>query len=74
MLAVLGLHCCVAFSLVAGSGGHSLGVVCRLLIAVAYCCGPQVLGSRASVVVVPGLSSCGSQALEHGLSRCGAWA
>ena len=70
-MAVLGLHCCMAFSLVAGSGGCSLGVVCRLLIAVASCRGAQVLGSRASVVVMPGLSSCGSQALEHGLRRRG---
>ena len=34
VLAVLGL-CCTSFSLVAGSGGYSLVVACRLLIAVA---------------------------------------
>ena len=33
--AVLGLCCCVGFSLVAASGGHSPVVVCGLLIAVA---------------------------------------
>ena len=34
VLAVLGLRC-TSFSLVAGSGGYSLVVACRLLIAVA---------------------------------------
>ena len=35
------------------------------------CCGAWALGMRASVVVARGLSSCGSQALELRLSRCG---
>ena len=35
------------------------------------CCGEQAVGERASVVVVPGLGSCGPQALERGLSSCG---
>ena len=35
LLAALGLRCCMCFSLVTVSGGHSLGVVCRLLVAVA---------------------------------------
>ena len=34
-LAVLGLSCCVGFSLVVASGGYSLRAVCGLLIAVA---------------------------------------
>ena len=34
-LAVLGLSCCVGFSLVVTSGGYSLVAVCGLLIAVA---------------------------------------
>ena len=34
----------------------------------------QALGLRASVVVMCGLSSLGSQALEHRLSGCRAWA
>ena len=38
------------------------------------CCGAQALGTRASVVVARGLSSCGSRALERRLSSCGAWA
>ena len=36
------------------------------------CCGARVLGAWASVVVARGLSSCGSWALEHRLSSCGA--
>ena len=38
------------------------------------CCGARDLGAWASVVVVHGLSSCGSQALERRLSSCGAQA
>ena len=36
------------------------------------CCGAQALGARASVFVACGLSSCGSRALQHRLSSCGA--
>ena len=36
------------------------------------CCGARALGTRASVVMVHRLSSCGLWALEHGLSSCGA--
>ena len=46
----------------------------RLLIAVASRCGARALGAWASVVVACGLSSCGSRALEHRLSSCGAQA
>ena len=35
------------------------------------CCGAQALGTRASVVVARGLSSCGSRALERRLSNHG---
>ena len=38
------------------------------------CCGARALGAWASVVVAFRLSSCGSRALEHRLSSCGAWA
>ena len=38
------------------------------------CCRARALGAQASVVVACGLSSCGSRALEHRLSSCGAWA
>ena len=36
------------------------------------CCGARALGTRASVVVAHGLSSCGLWALECRLSSCGA--
>ena len=36
-----------------------------------FSCGARALGAQASVVVVLGLSSCGSWALEHRLSSCG---
>ena len=35
ILALLGLHCCVSFSLVVVSRGYSLVVVCGLLITMA---------------------------------------
>ena len=40
-----------------------------------FSCGAWALGVWASVVVVHGLSSCGSRALEHRLRSCGtrAW-
>ena len=41
------------------------------------CGGAWALGHadvRASIVMVQGLGSCGSQAQEHRFSRCGAWA
>ena len=38
------------------------------------CCRERALGTRASVVVARGLSSCGSRALERRLSSCGALA
>ena len=41
--AVLGLCCCVGFSLVAASGGYSPVVVCGLLIAVASLAVKQTL-------------------------------
>ena len=37
-------------------------------------CRARALGAWASIVVARGLSSCGSQALEHRLSSCGTWA
>ena len=55
-LAALGLHCTARAS---HCGGFS-------------CCRARALGARASVVVACGLSSCGSRALEHRLSSCGA--
>ena len=67
-LAVLGLCCCTwAFSS-CGERGLLFVAVCGLLIAEHS----RALGARASVVAARGLSSCGSQALEHRLSSCGA--
>ena len=71
-MAVLGLRCCTwAFSS-CGERGLLFIVVRGLLIVMASRCGAQALGTRASVVVARGLSSCGSRALEHRLSSRGA--
>ena len=61
-------------SLVAASVGYFVVVHGLLIVVASLCCGARVLGTRASVVVARGLSSCGSRALERRLSRCGAWA
>ena len=61
VLAVLGLCCCVGFSLVAASSGSSLVVVHGLFIAVASLIVQHGLQScQASVIVAPGLESTGS--------------
>ena len=55
-LSVLGLQCCLGFSLVADSQDYSLVAVHRLCTVVAFsCCRTQALGHK-------GCSSCGSQA------------
>ena len=70
--ALLDLHCCTDFFLIAASGSYSLAEVCRLLIALASLIAMHGLqGVWASVVVAHGLGSCGSQAIEHRLNRCG---
>ena len=70
---MLGLHCCTGFSVVVESEGYSLVVVQRLSIAVASLVAqPWLQGAQASVVVALGLRSCGSQALEHRFTSCGA--
>ena len=72
---MLGLHRCSGFSLVVVSRGYSLVAVCRLL---SFAASPVVENGlydpRASAVVACKLSSCGLQALEHGLNSCAAWA
>ena len=45
-----------------------------LLTAVVSLVEHRLWGSWASVAVALGLSSCRSQALEHRLNSCGAWA
>ena len=69
-LAAFGLRCCVQAFSSCGEWGLLFVIVRGLLIAVA-CCGARALGTRASVVVVSGLSSCGSRALVCKLSSCG---
>ena len=72
-LALLGLRCYLAFSLVSVSRGCSLAVVLRLPISVARLVAEHGLcGAPASVVAARGLRSCGSWALEHRLRSCGA--
>ena len=63
---------CTGFSLAAVSGGYSWLWCAGFSLGGFSCCGARALGVRASVVVALGLSSCGSQALEHRLSSCGA--
>ena len=71
-LSVLGLHCCMGFSLVAMSRGYSLVAVHQLHHCSGFpCCGALALGTWVSVVATSGLSSHGSQALEHRLNGCG---
>ena len=53
-MTVLGLCCCVSFSVVV-SRGYFLAVACRHPVAVASCCRAQSLGFE-------GFSSCGSRA------------
>ena len=63
---MLGLCCCEDFSLV---------VVHRLLIVVASLVAEHRLwGAKVLVVLTCGLSSWGSQALEHRLNSCRVWA
>ena len=67
-------------SLVVASGGYSwlrcMGTTLHCGALASHCggfscCGAQVLGSWALVVVAHGLSSCGPWALEHRLSGRG---
>ena len=70
-LALLGLHCCVAFSLVAVSRGSSLVSVRELLIAVAALAAEHRLqGMWTSAVVTPGLWSTALTVVTHRLSCC----
>ena len=57
--------------LVAGSRGYSSLWCTDFSLCGFSCCGARALGTRASVVVAGGLSSCGLWALEHRLSSCG---
>ena len=68
----MGLRCCTRVFSSCGDRGLLFVAVCGLLIAVASRCRARALGAWASLVVVRGLSSCGSQALECRLRSCGA--
>ena len=70
---MLGLPCCLGFSLIVASRGHSLAVVHRLLIAVAPVVEHRLWDTQASVAAVPGLRSTGSVAVVHGFSCCKAY-
>ena len=63
-LAVLGLRCCMGFSLVAASRGYSLVTVCGLLIVVAFLVVEHTLSAH-------GLQCCSSGVLEPRLNSCG---
>ena len=77
---MLGLCCCAQLCLVAASGGYSLlrcaGFSLRGLLLLwslgSRRTGFSSCGTRASVVVARGLSSCGSWASGRRLSSCGA--
>ena len=74
-MAVPGLHCCAGISLVVESGGYSLVAVRGLLtVEASLVVEHRLWGTGTSVVVARGLSSCGSQGLEHRLNSCGMWA
>ena len=58
-LAVLGLGCCVGFSLVAVSRGYSLVEHGLLIVVASLVAEHRLQGVQASAVVARGLSSCG---------------
>ena len=64
----------LAFSLAAVSGSSSLVAAPGLLTAVASLVEHGLQAAHALVLGANGLSSCGFQALEDGISSCGAWA
>ena len=74
-MAALGLCCCATAFSSCGEQGLLFVAVHGLLIVVASLVAEhQLQGEWASVVVVRGLSSCDSQALELRLSSCDTWA
>ena len=65
-LAVLGLHCCMGFSLAVAGGGYSLVAVHVFFIVVSCLVAEHRLqGIQASVVVARGLTSYGSQTVQQ---------
>ena len=57
------------------SVGHSLVVMCRLLIVgvASLVADHRLQATQASVAAACGISSCVSWALEHGINSCGTW-
>ena len=72
-LVALGLCCCTKVFL-CGEQGLLSSCGARASHCHGFSRGAQVLGTQASVSAACGLSNCGSQALEWGLSSCGTWA
>ena len=69
VLAVLGLCCCVGFSLVETSRSYSLIVGLRLLnAATSFAAEHRPWGTWASVIAAPGHWNTGSGVVAHGLS------
>ena len=66
-MAVLCLHCCTGFSLIAECG-HLMVVLLLLWSTGSRECGLQQLQRMGSVVGAPGLQSTGSIAVVHGLN------
>ena len=72
---MLGLHRGTGFSLAVAGGGYSLVAVhVCFIVASSLVAEHRLQGVLASVVAARGLSSYGSQALEHRLSGRGEWA
>ena len=68
-MAVLGLHCCLGFSLVSVSGACSLVEVHRLLVTMASLVAEKrALGNVGSIGAFSGLLSIGSITVGHRLS------
>ena len=74
LLAVLGLHCCVGFSLLGWAGATLHCSAWASHCGGFSCCRAQAPGTQAIAVAARGLRVWGSQALEHRLSGCAAWA
>ena len=72
--AVLGLCCCSGFSLVVVNGGYFSCGAWVSCCSGFFHCGARALGCVGSSSYGNGLSHCRSQALQHRLNSCGAWA
>ena len=64
----------MGFSLVVASGAALVAVFRLLIMAASPVAEHRPWGMRSSITAARGLSSFGSQALEHRLSSCGAQA